>query len=923
MEEIGKVNSSEGSINLAQPDGGISLEDQNVELAEILYEPDIFNRKKLFFKPAPKEDSEGAPHELICCQRNVVSVFSISASQGIKIRSKLPLPEFSGVGSQKTSMRLFFHNFELNKVFVMTSQPAEFGYNQNFLEIDLDLKRGLTANRLFSKPIKAEDVDITDKAVILSSLSPRIYVRNCLFWVDGVSIAQSYLTRSRRLHSRPNLLFRRENQNLRQIFYSEVAKISQEEIGGFGNFYYFDEWPPAPPTPQNWSDLMDDHCKIKIRHLNRRLYSAEFFLFGFLKVVKIYEKQTARVLKVMSIVPAKILYEGLKVESLLEEHQLNARVSSEFDLAQDKLAFSGTFKRVLNSANKVAEFELTAHNCLLKKNKRRFEVEYLEPSRQRYKQCCFGEYEYLVSQEDDSQETPAVTVVSLRRKGGVSSSEKGTKTISLDKKTPLLDKFSGVSDLGVFGGQNLVYLTDRRHLYLFDIALNRVTQRARYSSFSKVLPYPKSSKYSKNQSESKVYSTMVSKVDIVDMKLEFFQIREKSIEPLQDFDLRRAIEKTLKRHDGLVLDRIEAVRIGEGRGILLSILSQVLVGSISEDFGRLGGSSSYFCLINLKKDSLERQFERQSSVVFPRSDLGEENPEQSSLTLMDEWRFDPQENRWHFLDFQNVKKNDANIFRFLLTKKKMRILDGEEKKINICHAWIGEGAELNQETIKIEEQLGDPVCSYFSVCSLRIFEDRLFVEHSAGPPSFGDDSNELTVYERSRLVRVAGVGFRYTKIGSVRLGKELFSFVGGGENLRVIVARSTENGDQKSVISIADRDLVIIHRFALSQLCGGLRASALVVSALPCLLADKWIVLSFYNRGMGFRSPGYAFLLDLGDFTLKRVIRGNRETGLPESKLLPKNDHEGAENVLNNSLAIFGGGSNFLLVDNSVYTLGE
>ena len=368
--EVLKPKILQRNINLSKPDQTITLNRLNLSMSNILLEPTEFNFGTNFFVQGYKDSLQG-PHKLISCQSNNIRVYSISADQGIQLKSEFIIPDLAKKG-KIGSIRDIFYYQKMNKLRIKTNEMVESNTNIHYLEINLNKDPSKALSRLRSIPITIDPFNIAETSVIKGSHSARIYAKNSVFYVNGLSVTQSFLTPERGFGWGPKILYKTENNNLNKIFRGVLTTISEQDLARYKQIMRFDDW------NLNFSRAFQEsfYHEVNIENINNRQYSIEFSLFGFLKIIKVYDKQSRKILKVVNFVPAKILDEGFKANDL--DSQKVEKIYFDFDLSEDRITFYGWMNNAESEGISKRKFKLTAMNCLLKKKDQSYQVESID-----------------------------------------------------------------------------------------------------------------------------------------------------------------------------------------------------------------------------------------------------------------------------------------------------------------------------------------------------------------------------------------------------------------------------------------------------------------------------------------------------------------------------------------------------------------
>ena len=369
MEEQKLPEIQTRTIELSKPDKTITLKNQSLGIAHIIYEPDYYNPEQFFFKQG-NQNSPDQPHRLICCQRNLVRVFSISADQGIQLESQHQIPDFIEKGKEQKidqPKREFDYAAHTNQLIISDTiqKSGSSPGHANFLQLDLNKQHNESFQLLQSKPVIFDgDVFNRDKFETNLTNSARIYVRNSIFEIRSMEITESYLT-SQKMKTKPKIRFDRDNKNLKNLFFSALEKISRSNKRLYKRIFECTDW---EDSSESWSDLVKGRNSATIKDLNKRLYSVRYDLLDFMSVFKIYDKLSGKVLKSTTLVHGEVFRAGLEAKGIKGDlnPSLKARLC-EYDFLEDELTFQALFVKRQSTHSKTSRIVLKAKNHLLAK----------------------------------------------------------------------------------------------------------------------------------------------------------------------------------------------------------------------------------------------------------------------------------------------------------------------------------------------------------------------------------------------------------------------------------------------------------------------------------------------------------------------------------------------------------------------------
>ena len=868
MEEIEKTTISieEKSLDLLNPDQTVVLEDQGLDIADLVYQPTAKNPRSFFFNPASAGDPEG-PHQFISCHRNLVRIYSISARDGIQLQTQHPVPDFpESDQSQRTNnlVREFRNRPKIKKVSIITKTTTEdlSTHNLDFREINLRKNPKDALCTLHSLFLEFKESYRSTKKILLNTAdSHRIYIQNSLLEVNHQSITQSYLSPFLK-HPTPAILFQKDHEHFKKIYDQELEKLKL----GYSLFDQYQYLMRPGYHYFNWTTLENHNFQAVTKDVSDRLYYIRFDLFKVFSVVKFYDKLSRRLLKEIRFFPGKILFEGLVQHDLIKNKVSNTKLT-DYDLLQDELVITGEIymKRPGSEVKSYLKFKFTAKNCLLKKKDQIYEFDIKEePDDLEVKKSCFGDFNYFLDQGEENDNSLIINFY----KEGVSKDL--AKSLVLDKTHPLLDRMMEIQELGVMEHQNLIYIRDRRFLYLIDIRTAVVKQRVRYTALDTLV---------EAIDTPKPATSLLCKLDSENLLLEIFRVKGGSIKDLKDINLKEVLHKDLSKND-LKIENLELTRMAESeQNNEVSFLSYFTVwwSSYCQEYGK-----EFISLITLDRSTLELK----SSYIISRVKLSDCYAEKNSFK---KWRYNQKEGYWHRL-FYRYSKHKIRYFR------------------------IGPAFQekMKSKTIQMEGDL-DQFPENEELRKTFMFNERIYIE-SKTKYSYNNIS-QLSVFIKSEDPEEEG---GYKKLRSVDVGTDKYRFIDENAELKVLDYKLLGK-DHEPLISIINSDLVVTHRLKLDKLCGELEPKNAVVTTVPSLLGGSKVLLRLNNKNRYYNHPRFTFLLDLDDLTLIQFRKGNHGE---EGRTLGE-ELQAIENHSRETFNLRFWDSQFLMLDSFVYSFGD
>ena len=813
-----KANNLHQKLNFSAPEATVKLQKEQLDITNLFFNVNKNSKNHYFFNPADP-NTPASTRKFILCRSNLIRAYSISGVDGIKLHCQFSIPEFStNFHSQivRNMERTFINRTNSNKITIFTKKEIkDWGNEIDYLELDLNngsVNRGIYPLQIY------HDGHEQDKHFLLANAdSPRVYIRNCLLELNHLEVSQTYLNPNMKV-KKPNILSKFNNKNISNCLISETNKLTEKQISLYGSLIGAYYWGISKRLSHKNLARSSQHT-ITREDINSRLFFINFTLLKFYQVIKVYDKLSRRVLKVITLIPGKILADVLQAKKMLNKKTQvkNARVTH-LDLLEDRLTIEGEIymKNKRKKIDGFFEFKLQAQNYLLKKTDEMFQLDIITKELA-VKKDVFGKFYYFLEEREN------VVEISYHRKTGPKVE---SKTVNLDKdKDPLLDRMKEILELGVMEKANLIYFRDQRFLYLADTNTGKIKQRLRYSSFDRLVEFEK---------EKMVSQGFFCKLDEKTLLLELFQIKGNTVIDLKDIDLKSVLTTRTFTKKGVQVRSLLDIRIGESKNNEVSILSTVSIGWKGQGWY---DRANYWLVFYLDKKSLE--------ITSSMSVLKERIQGFDSSDLSD-FRYNSRKEYWHSL---GLSKDSCYHFK---------IVKGfgypKHKKITILGA---KKFLKNRYYRKIH---------YF-------FNQRIYVEGGwNGDYSskkiillvFGrsnDPSQPKGSYSRRRKLVVQKESYRFIDEDSSQL--KVFCFKEGGDG-------------QSPEIVIADRDLVVTHKLTVDQGCCGLLPSQTHITTLPFLAGSSKLVLAVENISYiekSFKSPKMIFLLDLNDLGLTKFIK--------------------------------------------------
>ena len=306
-----------------------------------------------------------------------MTVYSVSANQGIKLESHHSIPSLIHKDKDEDIDEVeteFYNSMKTNKIII--SQTKRNGNRVKGVEfMELELREGpkVSITRLQSKKITSEsDSDGDFELSINSNQSHRSYTRHQVFEYCKITnvIIESFLTSNQKI-PRPSTRFKRDHQNLKEIYHPHTRGLTQEEIQRYERLYLLDN---SATDPDKWSDTMR-RSYIQIEDLNHKQY-AVLFEFRALLITKVYDKVNGKLLKVSSCVNGEILDEALKENSGLDVKKSSMEICSlMIDLKDDRVVLGVDIKTEdSHDPNKRAVLMINAYNHLLNRKQKWYDA---------------------------------------------------------------------------------------------------------------------------------------------------------------------------------------------------------------------------------------------------------------------------------------------------------------------------------------------------------------------------------------------------------------------------------------------------------------------------------------------------------------------------------------------------------------------
>ena len=136
MEEPNTTtNIQERIIDLSLPDQTTTLNQPDLSIASMVYQDrdGHLSFRKCFFRPQGGVGPHQHPHQVICCEGNLISVYDVSTDQGIQLNSQYPLPELTTSRIYGGQLKRDFHyNSKTNKVTITTHGEDDYFKSKSF-----------------------------------------------------------------------------------------------------------------------------------------------------------------------------------------------------------------------------------------------------------------------------------------------------------------------------------------------------------------------------------------------------------------------------------------------------------------------------------------------------------------------------------------------------------------------------------------------------------------------------------------------------------------------------------------------------------------------------------------------------------------------------------------------------------------------
>ena len=857
-------------LDLGDPDKTLIIEQKGLEIADILYEPTKLNPRAHFFNKASSGDPEGS-HQLISCNKNLVSVYSISVSEGIQLNSRFPLKTFSEEDTERdlrSLKRTFVNNPDTKKLTITTRAKKEmFVYDVNFEQIDTIMEPKHAHKNPKSRPLilGGSYPGPTLKYCHLSQNSYRRFDQNCIIEIrNGTEFADTYISPITK-HPVPIILSKVEYPGLEKVFKDQISRLSKPNLKYFKSLMESHDW----DLGYGWRWFMENRVKFSCKNVNNRLYALEFNMSQFLTVLKIRANFSRKSLKTVSFIPAEILAAGLRAKRLRKDCVKTAKLTG-YDPCADKLTIEGevyVYDERGNIEDSVV-FKLTASNCLLKRKKKRYSMQLavskvqearknkVKPEKPRWggkkpksgvkktragakkpkpgakkekgevknlnvevRKGCFGCFDYFLTRENGKT---GALVLNYFKTGG---SKDKTENLILSIKKPLLDRLTKIEEVGVMEAQKLVYFRDKRFMYLIEILSGEVRQRLRYTAFETLV---------KTSQSPNLCFNIFGKFDKESGILELFRVNKGSIEDLVDLKLRALIGERIKK-DQMRFNAFQNIKIAESskKGELSIRVRFYVRSSKTVDVN----DREHIFLIHLDKKSLKIN----CKYLIPVRPLYSCPGRPYSLS------YDEAKEDWNYLvqSSENWSYRGLHNYRFGKPHKDKPV----DRKIDMK----GDLSDLESSR---------------EILRSFLFGTRIFMGSRHKDRGIMNDY-QLSVFEKAPR----GAETPYNLIRSIAVDRENYSFLDENRDLKVFIFRSTTRESLPKVL-LTDKDLVVSHKLAIRGMCGILEQKRVRVRTLPrSLNGGKKLLLKVKNYEEYDDHAEYIFFLDLSDCRLARVRR--------------------------------------------------
>ena len=851
------INFQQRRVDLAKPDEIIHLKHQSVALTDLIY---FSSTKKVFLNRANPGTSERT-HQLVCCTDDLIKVYSISDTKGILLEFQFPLKDPVEDRDYSTFVRdpsrVFINRTRVNKVTIITTVTPNYNEQEvNFHEISL---RDSTPKGKQIYPLRSVQTNHSSEAhfLLTNANSHRIYIQNCLFKIEFLEVSQTYITSNLKVR-RPNILLKIKHSNVKEIYESRVGKLNNKQKQLYSRVMGVRAW--DIDTVSDYILGLRHNNNFKTKEINQRLYCIEFNILNFMTLIKVYDKLSKRVLKVISLLPGKILFRALKEKKLYDEKftYLKDTKVTNYDFLEDKVVIEGKIHRksMIHNMDGFYDFKLVAHNCTMRKADRKYHLKMMSSTKIKIKKGCLGDFDYFFSRSKDKKDNLEVNYF---KKGG---SKKAAKKLTLDpREDPLLTRMTKIQELAVLGKENSqIYFRDRRFLYLVDMKSSKVKQRVRYSTFRTLA------------TGTRLLHNTFAKEDSETNMLEFFRVEEGGeVSDLHDLNLKSLITNAVEK-SGNKFYTIESIRLSESKNGQISLIGDVEIDRVAPKY-----IGCMYCVIYIDKDT-----QKVKSCVAVSREAIHKLPDRTIHSLS----YDFQKTHWYCLTYDENKYIHYSLGRPLkkgIVVKTLNLKKGVRRQFR--------GRIVDRRAYKA---------------------GRIYIANTSEDPAVrGTEGSRLTVLVKSEPEKV------YCMEGSLMISRYWYNFIDEEEDLKVFAFR--EGTQEKSPeFVIANRDLVITHKIVVEGYCAGMVSPKARIYRLERLLPAN---LLFFWQGdeYGYNYLSLSFLLDLTDLSLKRIFVSGNGAGDGEGGEV--STEEMNVKCLKN-LKLWSADPGFIMINKWVYYLG-
>ena len=812
------------TINLADDVNYVLLEHPDLDLAQHRFEPSDQNKKNCFIQPATK--SQNQPHRILSCHGNLAKVFSVSASAGIRLESSFQILDqpkklnLSGFGKVTWAYKEFIHSPETKRTIVRTKlKNVHDKAVVHFQEINLGDTRVRKGIRLLQSRLFDRETLMDRQLMLISSPSPRIMVKNCLLVRQGFEVIQTYLS-SKHRRRQPQILSKIRHGNLETIFYDQKIRYNESQKKLFARLMGY-SW----LTWNNSFDYLINRVEdLPTKNVDQRFYCLVFNLQKLLTIIKVYDKLRRRIVKVITVNPARILSAVLKQKGLLSErNQVKDAKLADFDILTDSATLEGKIyiKDRKKGLDGFCDFKIVAQNCLLNKKDVVCALTISNQKDSKIHQGCFGNADYILSKTKKVNEKLAV----VKGKGGLRETE---VAVFLNQKGSHMSRLTPVKEIGLLS-RSKVFFMDDRFLYIYDAQREGIKQRQRYSTFPNRVQMDK---------QNKLCYVIFGKFDPETNTIELFRMNKGRIDDLGDINLADLLKKKLKKKARSLSRPIEVKMAESARG-LISILGYASLDA--EVVTPRHKKDEYIMVIYIDKDYQQ---------VVGSSVINAETVKHFKFQKvpLSEWRYRKKSEFWYFNRIIRLKK---------LPKKLVQLRIGAKSLEKVVQKKVG-GTEAVDKIIAETE-----------VKQFHLYEKRLYLDSHGGRSR----KHQLISFKNPGTAQNP----KLKKTGSIALSSRPYHFLeDSNDNLRVFLTKK-QSFDSAPKIYITDADLLMTHRIELEELPVGIPTSMANVGPLCVVLSGERLLIRVCNWIEEESFAGLIYLVELG---VGRIgFTGFRESG--------------------------------------------